>query len=86
MNRGGAPAAFALLEKLSLAQLERRVACNIDRGIRVSSELRAMLERRRREAAPATCSHCGRDGHAREACPWRFGGPNVNPISNPDGA
>ncbi len=53
----------SILEGLTLAQLERLTASNRDRGIRISPELRAMLERRRLE----------------------YGGPNVNPISNPDG-
>lgn len=40
----------SILEGLTLDQLERLTASNINRGIRVSPELRAMLERRRREA------------------------------------
>lgn len=39
----------SILEGLTLEQLERLAASNRDRGIRVSPELRAMLERRRHE-------------------------------------
>ncbi len=46
---------------------------------------RDALARELAAAAPATCSHCGGAGHPRAACPWLYGGPNVNAISNPDG-
>ena len=39
----------SILEGLSLDQLERLVASNRDRGIRISPALREMLERRRHE-------------------------------------
>jgi len=42
--------AGSILEGLTLEQLERLAASNRDRGIRISPELRAMLERRTREA------------------------------------
>jgi len=51
-SNGGQKGRARVLDGLTLEQLERRVSCNRDRGIRVSAELAAMLERRRGEARP----------------------------------
>lgn len=67
----------SILEGLTLEQLERLTASNRDRGIRVSPQLRDMLERRRREARSVRCSLPACRRPRREGaslCEWHLTG------------